>query len=619
MMQNGFRRKLVAILSADVKGYSRLMGDDDEATVRSIIACRGVVTSLVEGHRGRVVDSPGDNILAEFPSAVWAVECAVEIQCELESRNERLPQDRRMELRIGINLGDVIEQEGRLYGDGVNIAARLEALADPGGICISGVVHEQVKTKVDLLAEPLGEHSVKNIEEPIEVYRVLLGEEVPVAKEARRRGTRRWRRVVLAAAGVLIVGATAVLAWRLRGSPSRSTATPSDRASIAVLPFDNMSGDPEQEYFSDGITEDLITDLAKISGLFVIARNSTFVYKGRSVDVQEVGRDLGVRYVLEGSVRKADGTVRITAQLIDATTGGHVWAQRYDRDLTDVFAVQDDVVAEIVSALPVELTDEEQERIQQVQTDNLDAYESVKRAWWYYRRVTKEDNDRARSLFEQAVALDPQFAEAYAGLGFTYYEEWVEYWTVDPTALDQALELAEKAIALDEANAGAHTLLSHVYLWRGQHSLAIAEQELANALSPNSADGYRDLAEVLIFAGRPEEAVQLVERAMRLDPHYPVTFPFTLGFAYARLGRHDEAVGAQQEALELNPTFLASHLVLAMAYQDSGQEAEAQRHVQEALRLSPQLTLQSLGDRLPFADPATLQHVLDTLHEAGLD
>ena len=322
MLVEGFKRKLTAILSADVKGYSRLMGDDDAATVRTITTYRQVVTSLVRNHRGRVVDSPGDNILAEFPSVVWAVRSAVEVQQELKARNAQLPENRRMDFRIGINLGDVIEQDGRLYGDGVNIAARLETLADPGGICISGAVHEQIKTKLGLPVESLGEHAVKNIAQPVQAYRILLGGEAPVPGSAgRRRRPRHWRWVALAAMGIVIVGAIVFLAWRLRDGASQSSGTPSDRSSIAVLPFDNMSADPEQEYFSDGITEDLITDLAKISGLFVAARNSTFVYKGQSVDVQEVGRELKVQYILEGSVRKANGTVRINAQLIDATTG----------------------------------------------------------------------------------------------------------------------------------------------------------------------------------------------------------------------------------------------------------------------------------------------------------
>jgi adenylate cyclase len=629
MSTEGFRRKLAAILSADVKGYSRLMGQDEAATVRTLTDYREVMTTLIQHHHGRVVDSPGDNLLAEFPSVVDAVLCAVEIQQVLKARNARLPEDRRMEFRIGINLGDVIAEEGRLYGDGVNIAARLEALAEPGGICISGTVYEHIQNKLTLWNEYLGEQTVKNIAEPVRVYRIVmdLGAEAGKDREGRGRLTR-WQWAVLAVASVLVLGAGAygIQELVLRPYPP-AEAVPKqipalelpDEPSVAVLPFENMSVDPEQEYFSDGITEDLITDLSKISGLFVIARNSAFAYKGQAVNIQEVGQDLGVRYVVEGSVRKANGTVRITAQLLDATTGGHLWADRYDRDLEDVFAVQDDVVAKIVSALAVTLTEDEQERLLQEETGILEAYDYTKRGWWHKHQFTEQDLQQSRHMFEQAIELDPQLAEAYTGLGFTYYEEWALLWTQDPQSLDRAYELGEQAIALDESFSAAHSLVSHVLLWRMQHDEAIAHLERAIALDPNNADHLRDLGETLMFAGRPEEAIGLIEKAMRLNPHYPVTYPFALATAYATLERYDEAIAAHEEALDLNPFFFYSHVALAAIYSGTGQEEMSRHHLDEALKINPQLSLEIIGQRLPFRDQETKRLFLEGLRAAGMD
>jgi adenylate cyclase len=623
MTSEGFTRKLTAVLSADVKGYSRLMGEDEAATVRTITSYREVMSGLIRTYRGRVVDSPGDNILAEFSSVVDAVRCAVEIQQDLKSRNYELPDSRRMEFRIGVNLGDVIEQQGRIYGDGVNIAARIEALADPGGICISGTVHEHVGSKLDLAYEHMGDHTVKNISRPVSVYRVLIDSPSSPGTKSRWAdlGRRRW--VALSAAAILAVGAAGFAIWhfapRPASPPPEAAHEPTsalhlpDKPSVAVLPFDNMSGDIDQEYFSDGITEDLITDLSKVSGLFVIARNSAFVYKGKAVSIEDVGRELGVRYVLEGSVRRVGDTVRITAQLIDATTGGHVWAERYDRDLRDIFALQDEVVSRIVSALAVTLTDTEEALLAQASTDNLEAYDYERRGWWYKGKLTKEDNEQARLMFEKAISLDPDYASAYAGLGFTYYEAWSQQWSQDPETLDRAYEMATEAIALDSSQAGAHALLGWVYLWRKQHDLSIALMEQATTLDPNDANHYNDLAQVLVFAGKPEEAIGLTQKAMRLNPHYPVQYPFTLGFAYLFLDQYDDAIAALEEALTINPFFFASHLALAGVYVETGQEEKAIHHMAEAGKINPQLTLEGYGQMLPFKDPAAIQWFMDAL------
>src|SRR5712692_1670747 len=448
-------RKLAAILSADVKGYSRLMGEDEEATIRTLTAYRPVMASLIQQHHGRVVDSPGDNLLAEFASVVDAVRCAVEIQQELKAKNADLPDHRKMEFRIGINLGDVVIEGERIYGDGVNIAARLESLAEPGGICISGTVYDHVENKLALIYEYLGEQTVKNIAKPVRGWRVVLEVPAPLAGEGqgegvarevgspksqvsslkskgarqnpRRVGTAHRPWVVGGVGGLLLIAGT-ILATRYLSRPPLSPQSSAlitqealplpDKPSIVVLAFVNMSKDPEQEYFSDGITEDLTTALSQISALFVIARNSAFVYKGKPVDVKAVSRELGVRYVLEGSVQKADNRVRINAQLVDGLSAAHVWAESYDRELKDIFAVQDEVRQEIVLALKVKLTAEEQERFRRAPTDNLEAYDYLLHGLEYVSRVTQESFAQARQMFEKALELDPEYAAAYAWLGY---------------------------------------------------------------------------------------------------------------------------------------------------------------------------------------------------------
>jgi adenylate cyclase len=592
-------RKLTAIFSADVKGYSRLMGDDEIATVRTLTAYREVMTALIHTHHGRVVDSPGDNLLAEFASVVDAVQCATEIQQEFKVRNAELLANRQMAFRIGVNVGDVLTEDGRLYGDGVNIAARLEGLADAGGICISEAAYTQIRNKLALGYEYIGEQQVKNIAEPVRVYRVRWDdEENQKAEDSASQKTedsanqkakvkeqkskvensvgnsyRSWS--VVALAGALLIAATFVAVRHLSfPTPSTQPPTPStqsalplpDKPSIVVLPFDNMSKDPEQEYFSDGLTEVLTGDLSKISSLFVIARNSAFTYKGKAVKVQDVGREMGVRYVLEGSVQKADQQVRITVQLIEATTGHHLWSEQYDRPLKEIFALQDEIVQKIVTTLKLQLTLVERGIIVRKNTDNLEAYDAFLRGAESFWRATKETNAQARQMYEKAVALDPQYAEACAELGYTYWREWSSRWSADPQTLERALALAQQAVALDDSLPWAHSLLSGVYYWKQQYEQAITEGERAIALDPNNADSYAVQAEALLFAGRPEEALRMVEQAMRLNPRYPFWYLFELGFAYRFTGQYAEAIATLKEVISRNPNFIYAHLHLAMSY-----------------------------------------------------
>src|SRR5262245_41189024 len=525
-------RKLAAILSADVEGYSRLMGDDEAGTVRTVTQYRDLIAAAVARHGGRVVDAPGDNVLAEFTSVVGAVQSAVDIQRDLGSLNAALPRPRQMWFRIGINLGDVIVEGERLYGDGVNIAARLEGLAEGGGICLSGTAYDQVEGKLPFGYEFLGEQTVKNIARPVRVYRLRLDSRPSRREPARKRSDNRRLLVGVFGAVAILMVLVAWAGWRWLRTPESAGLPLPDRPSLAVLPFANLSKDPTQEYFSDGVTEDLITGLSKVSGLFVIARNSVFTYKGKPVKVREVGRDLGVRYVLEGGVQRAGSRVRITAQLVDTTTGYHIWAERYDREVNDIFALQDEVTQHIVRAMAVKLTDAEKTRPNRTPTGVPEAYDLVLRGHEERKRATREGNDEARRLFVKALDLDPDYASAYAGLSWTHLQSWQFVWSTDRESLERARELAERAMALDSTLVDAHHLLGQVYLWRKEHDHAIAQAERAVALAPNGADGYETLAEILGWSGRPEDSIRLMRQAMRLNPRYPFFYLWTLGHAF---------------------------------------------------------------------------------------
>ena len=609
-------RKLAAILSADVEGYSRLMGDDEVATVRAITEYRAVIASMVAARGGRVVDAPGDNVLAEFASVVDAVQSAVDIQRELGSRNAALPPTRRMRFRIGINLGDVIVEGDRLYGDGVNIAARLESLADGGGICLSGTAYDQIEGKLPFGYEFKGEHSVKNITRPVRVYRLHLDPSAAPGPRARAR-SRLLKPVAAAVAILVLLGAAGWVGWRWLRPPESAGLPLPDRPSVAVLPFSNLSQDPSQEYFSDGVTEDLITGLSKVSGLFVIARNSVFTYKGKAVKVRDVGRDLGVRYVLEGGVQRSGSRVRITAQLVDATTGYHIWAERYDREVNDIFALQDEVTQRIVSAMAVKLTEAEKRRLGRPPTGNPEAYDLVLRGHEERRLTTRAGNAEARRLFVKALDLDPNYAAAYLGLAWTHLQSWQFMWSTDREGLERARELAERAIALNESLVGAHHVLGQIYLWMKQHDRAIAEAQQAVALAPNDADGYETLAETLCWSGRPEECIQAIRHAMRLNPHYPYFYDWTLGHGYYLTGQRQQALDSFARALKGNPNFLPAHAYRGVLFTELGRMNEAREEFEQASHLGTGVSMVSLRERLPYKRPADLDRLLTAAHRAG--
>jgi adenylate cyclase len=583
-------RRLAAILAADVVGYSRLMERDEEGTLVALKALRSeLFDPTIAEHKGRIVKLMGDGALVEFTSAVDAVQCAVAIQRTMHRRNVDLPTDRSLEFRIGINLGDVIVEGEDLYGDGVNIAARLEALAEPGGIYVSEVVHQSIGSKLDLDFEDLGEHQVKNIARAVHVFRVRFAAEAVKPEQAD-------------------VGAEARLAIP-------------HKPSIAVLSFTNMSGDPEQEFLSDGISEDIITALSKIRWFFVIARNTTFTYKGRAVDVKQVAEELGVRYVLEGSVRKAGNRVRVTAQLIDATTGNHVWAERYDRDLSDIFALQDEMTQTIVGAIEPELGNVERERARRKPPDSLDAWSCYQRGLWHLYRFTKADNDEAEQMFQRAAELDPGFSGAFMGLAT------VGYWNVlfghaesPEETLADAFAAARTAVSLDDKDAMAHWALGRVYTQMGESEAAVAELETALAINPSFAHAHFSLGWALVLAGRMEEAVPRFDQALRLNPHDPSLWTFLTGRAIALLLLHryaEAADDARHSARQPSANFLA-WAMLASALGHLGEADEARVALEHIYQLRPDFSGPLMGRLLRFRNETERACFLDGLRKAGL-
>jgi len=630
------KRKLTAILSADVKGYSRLMGDDEKGTVRTLNAYKEVMTGLIQHHHGRVVDAPGDNVLAEFASVVDTVECAVEIQKELKTRNDELPENRRMEFRIGVNLGDVIEDGEQILGDGVNIAARLESLSDAGGVCISGTAYDQVKNKLPLGYQFLGEQTVKNIAEPVRIYKVLMEPEA-VGKVLGEKKTkpRQWQKTAFIVVSVLILVIAAVVIWSLyfRPSPPKMEVASKEKMalplpdvpSIAVLPFVNMSGDPKQEFLCDGMTEGIIAVLSKVPRLFVVARDSTFTYKGKPVKVKQVSEDLGVRYVLEGSVQRSGDRVRITAQLIDALTGNHLWAERYDRDLKDLFALQDDVTLKVLTAIRVKLTEGEL-------FSGYGKYYGGKQGLDCYLKIMEgndlvshrniKDNNLARRIAEEALAMCSQVPMAYVLMAYVHQNDyWLGSTKSPQESTEKAIELVQKALAMDDALAEAHGFLGFLYTQKREYEKGIAQGERAVALNPGDSTVLVYYAISLNFAGRSEEAITLLQKAIRLNPvgsFYNYLCNLHLGNALMFTGRYEEAVSAYKKAIQRAPNNMWPHIMLTATYSEMGREKEAQAEAAEVLRINPKFSLDFWGKTALVKEQSVRDKVFNALRKAGL-
>ncbi len=587
-MAESHSRRLAAILAADIAGYSALMGADEARTVNDLKGHQAVVLPMVGEFGGRIIDIAGDGILAEFSSVVNAVECAVAIQRAMAERNTAVEPAQRMQFRIGVNLGDVIYDDNRIFGDGINIASRLEGIAEPGGICVSAKVHDEIDGKMNFSYQDLGEQQLKNIARPVRAFGIRLNGAA--------------RQPPFASA---------------QPAPARPV---DDRPSIAVLPFTNMSGDPEQEYFSDGITEDIITDLSKVAGLTVIARNSSFTYKGRAVDVRTVGRELAVRSVLEGSIRRAGQRVRITAQLIDTTSGGHVWADRYDRDLTDIFAVQDDVTHRIVEALKVSLSPADQQRLADGETSNVDAYDCVLRGREFMlgKHKNLETFTEAQSYFIKALELDPNYSLAYACLAFGYMFDYQNRWTENP---DASLLLAEQnaalALAKDPNEPVAHVVTALVAIFEKDLDRARSHIDIALSLNPNLSMAHNILGTTLNLSGRPLEAIPAIEHAMRLDPAFGSQQLHFLGLAYLLAGKYETAAALFRQRIAQVPETDFTRAVLASTLGHLGEFEEARRIWGELQEINPKYSFREHFARQPYR-PEDVERIAEGFTKAGL-
>jgi len=629
MAEEGFKRKLTAIFSADVAGYSRLMAEDEATTVKTIASYREIISSLIKQHRGRVVDSPGDNVLAEFSSVVDAVQCAVAVQNEIQTRNADLQANRRMEFRIGINLGDVIDEEDRIYGDGVNIAARLEALADPGGICVSKTAFDQIETKLPLGYEYLGEQSVKNIPKPVGAYRVLMKPEAAGKVIGEKRFLGRYsRRTATAAIIILAIVAGGLVSWNIYLQQSKKVEPASvekmafplpDKPSIAVLPFDNLSGNPEDESIADGISDSIITALSKTPKMFVIDRNSTFTYKGKPVKVKQVSEEMGVRYVLQGSMQKSDEQLRIHAQLIDAISGNHLWAEKYDRNIKDIFALQDDITKKIITAMQVQLSEGEHANLVAGGTENLEAYLKVLQAEKHWQRGNIEGDAMTQKLAKEAIALDPNYAAAYILLSKTQFRQVAFRTTKTPKeTLGLSLENAKKAVSLDPSSADALSHVGWVYTLMKQFDKGVETAERGLALDSNNSRAYTNLGLVLLIVGRCEDAIELLDKAIRISPIPSANILMTACQAYSNCGRYEEAISLGKKAIQLEPDSMFSHACLASSYALSGRLDEAKAEGAEVLRINPKFTLTAYKKRGLYKDPADMDRYIEALRMAGI-
>jgi adenylate cyclase len=629
MAEKGFKRKLTAILSADVEGYSRLMGENEEATIRTLTTYRNAIAKLVQQYRGRIVDSPGDNILSEFTSAVDAVNCAVEIQRELAERNAGLSYNRKMEFRIGVNVGDVVEEEGRIYGDGVNIAARVESLSEAGGICISGRAYDQVSNKLGLEYENLGEHQVKNISTPIRVYRVLSFPGAAAHRVIKAKKIMRKKWLWAAALSIFILSIIFVgLYWKYFYLPTPENIDPENKLtfdlprgpSIAVLPFDNMSGNPDQDFICDGITENIIYALSHVQGLFVIARNSTFTYKGKSIKVQQIGKELGTHYVMEGSIQISDELIRVTVQLVETSTGNHIWSEVFDRKLVEIFKLQDEIAIQICEAMQIHITEGETFRNRYSGIKDVKIAMKILKAIEYLRY---QNNPESIILglreVEEVIELDSEIQTAYTLLGL-YNLYAIETGACENPIIcfGKATEATRKALSFDENNSDVHILTAYLFLIKKEHENSIKAAKRAILLNPNNGDAYSLLGYILCYSGRPNEGIPFIKKAIRIDPIPPVLYLFHLGVAYHESKQYKKAIEIFKEIIDRELNFRGAHIRMAGTYSFLGDADEARKAASEVLKVDPNFNLKGFVSKLPYKNKADNERYVDALRKAGL-